>query len=199
MQDIKYKIEAILFTTGRFMDTEEISKLIGIGSVGIVKEALNKLIDDYKSKSNSLEIIEENNKFKLNIKKEYNYLTTSLLKDSEFDNQTTKTLAIIAYKNPVLQSEIIDIRGNKAYDHIKLLKDNGFINSEKKGRTRLIKLTPKFFDYFDVVENELRSKFTNVEISTVINEVEENNTLMNSKFNKNPEIKSQVLEENKDE
>ena len=199
MQDIKYKIEAILFTTGRFMDTEVISKLIGIGSVGIVKEALNKLIDDYKSKSNSLEIIEENNKFKLNIKKEYNYLTTSLLKDSEFDNQTTKTLAIIAYKNPVLQSEIIDIRGNKAYDHIKLLKDNGFINSEKKGRTRLIKLTPKFFDYFDVVENELRSKFTNVEISTVINEVEENNTLMNSKFNKNPEIKSQVLEENKDE
>lgn len=199
MQDIKHKIEAILFTTGRFMDTEEISKLIGIGSVGIVKEALNKLIDDYKSKNTSLEIIEENNKFKLNIKKEYNYLTTSLLKDSEFDNQTTKTLAIIAYKNPVLQSEIIDIRGNKAYDHIKLLKDNGFINSEKKGRTRLIKLTPKFFDYFDVVENELRSKFTNVEISTVINEVEENNNLINSETKENPEIKSQVLEENKDE
>ncbi|MBI2667136.1 SMC-Scp complex subunit ScpB [Candidatus Woesearchaeota archaeon] len=199
MQDIKHKIEAILFTTGRFMDTEEISKLIGIGSIGIVKETLNKLIDDYKSKTTSLEIIEDNNKFKLNIKKEYNYLTTSLLKDSEFDNQTTKTLAIIAYKNPVLQSEIIDIRGNKAYDHIKLLKDNGFINSEKKGRTRLIKLSPKFFDYFDVVENELRSKFTNVEISTVINEVEENNNLINSETKENPEIKSQVLEENKDE
>lgn len=199
MQDIKHKIEAILFTTGRFMDIEEISKLIGIGSVGIVKESLSNLIEDYKSKATSLEIMEDNNKFKLNIKKEFNYLTTSLLKDSEFDNQTTKTLAIIAYKNPVLQSEIIDIRGNKAYDHIKLLRDNGFINSEKKGRTRLIKLTPKFFDYFDVVENELRSKFTNVEISTVINEVEKNDNLMNSKVNENPEIKNQILEKNKDE
>ncbi len=172
MKETKNRIEAILFTTGRFMDTEEIAKLIGIGSIGIVKEAINELKTDYNNKNSSLEIIEENNKFKLNIKKEYNYLTTSLLTDSEFDNPTTKTLAIIAYKNPVLQSEIINIRGNKAYDHIKLLKENGFITSEKKGRTRLLKLAPKFFDYFDIIENELRSKFTNVEIKAVIDEVE---------------------------
>lgn len=177
MQDTKNKIEAMLFTTGRFMNIEEISKLCGIGSVGIVKEALNGLINDYNNRSSSLEVIEENGKFKLNIKKTYNYLTTSLLTDSEFDAPTTKTLAIIAYKNPVLQSEIIDIRGNKAYDHIKLLKDNGFITSEKKGRTRLLKLTSKFFDYFDIIENELKSKFTDLEIKAVIDEVDENNKI----------------------
>lgn len=177
MQDTKNKIEAMLFTTGRFMDMEEISKLCSIGSVGIVKDALNGLINDYNTRDSSLEIIEENGKFKLNIKKTYNYLTTSLLTDSEFDAPTTKTLAIIAYKNPVLQSEIIDIRGNKAYDHIKLLKDNGFITSEKKGRTRLLKLTSKFFDYFDIIENELKSKFTDLEIKAVIDEVDENNKI----------------------
>ena len=177
MQDTKNKIEAMLFTTGRFMDMEEISKLCSIGSVGIVKDALNGLINDYNTRDSSLEIIEENGKFKLNIKKTYNYLTTSLLTDSEFDAPTTKTLAIIAYKNPVLQSEIIDIRGNKDYDHIKLLKDNGFITSEKKGRTRLLKLTSKFFDYFDIIENELKSKFTDLEIKAVIDEVDENNKI----------------------
>ena len=177
MQDIKNKIEAVLFTVGRFVDLDELSQLTGIASRGILNDALKNLIQDYNNRQGSLEITEDNGKFKLNIKKTYNYLTTSLLTDSEFDAPTTKTLAIIAYKNPVLQSEIIDIRGNKAYDHIKLLKDNGFITSEKKGRTRLLKLTSKFFDYFDIIENELKSKFTDLEIKAVIDEVDENNKI----------------------
>ena len=186
MDEIKNKIEAILFTTGRYMDVEEISRLCSIESIEDVKTTLKELIEDYNSKENSLEIIEENNKFKFNIKKAYYHLTSQLLTDSEFDNPTTKTLAIIAYKNPVLQSEIIDIRGNKAYDHIKLLKENSFISSEKKGRTRLLKLSSKFFDYFDVVENELKSKFGNVEIKSVIaevdNKIQENSSIENPKI-----------------
>ena len=162
MQEIKNKIETILFTTGRFMSLDEISKLCGIASIGIVKESIKQLQQEYNNGKGALEIIEDDNKFKLNIKKQYNYLTTSLLTDSEFDNPTTKTLSIIAYKQPVLQSQVISIRGNKAYDHIKILKENGFLMSEKKGRTRLLKLTSKFFDYFNIVENELKSKL-NVE------------------------------------
>lgn len=195
MKEIKNKIEAILYTTGRYMDVEEISRLCSIESIDDVKQTLKELIKDYSSKEGSLEIIEENNKFKLNIKKAYNYLTSQLLTDSEFDSPTTKTLAIIAYKNPVLQSEIIDIRGNKAYDHIKLLKENSFISSEKKGRTRLLKLSSKFFDYFDVVENELKSKFGNVEIKAVIDEVD--NKIQE---NSNIEIpKTEEVESTKDE
>jgi segregation and condensation protein B len=195
MKEIKNKIEAILYTTGRYMDVEEISRLCSIESIDDVKQTLKELIKDYSSKEGSLEIIEENNKFKLNIKKAYNYLTSQLLTDSEFDSPTTKTLAIIAYKNPVLQSEIIDIRGNKAYDHIKLLKENSFISSEKKGRTRLLKLSSKFFDYFDVVENELKSKFGNVEIKAVIDEVD-NKTQENSNIENH---KIEEIESTKDE
>jgi len=163
MDDIKNKIEAILFTTGRFMDVEEIAKLCQIGSTGVVKEILEKLKEEYDKKNGSLMLFNEDNKWKLNIKKEYNYLTTELLTSSEFDEPTTKTLAIIAYRQPVLQSEIIDIRGNGGYEHIKTLRENEFITSERKGRTRMLKLTPKFYDYFDIVENKLMSKFTDVE------------------------------------
>tara|TARA_Y100000034_G_scaffold114964_1_gene151633 strand:+ start:12131 stop:12709 length:579 start_codon:yes stop_codon:yes gene_type:complete len=172
MQDTKNKIEAILFTTGKFMDVDEIARLCNISSVDAVKDALKALKEDYDKNENSLEIIEEKNKCKLNIKKEYNYLTTSLLTDSEFDKPTTKSLAIIAYKNPVLQSEIIHIRGNKAYDHIKTLKEADFVTSEKKGRTRLLKLTSKFFDYFDIVESELKNKFENTALKAVVEDVE---------------------------
>ena len=152
------KVEAILFTTGRFMEIEEVARLCHIGSLGYVKTTLEELKKNYERKDTALEIQEENGKWKLNIKKEYNYLTTNLLSDSEFDRPTTQTLAIIAYKQPVMQSGIIEIRGNSAYDHIKTLRENKFITSEKKGRTRLLKLTSKFFDYFDVVEEELKDK-----------------------------------------
>ncbi|MBS3108829.1 SMC-Scp complex subunit ScpB [Candidatus Woesearchaeota archaeon] len=167
MEDYKNRIEAILFTTGRFMDVEEIARLCGIGSIGIVKDAIDELKKDYEIKGNALALINEDNKFKLGIKKEYNYLTTNLMSDAELDEPATKTLALIAYKQPVLQSDIIGMRGNTAYDHIKALRDAGFVFAEKKGRTRLLKLAPKFFDYFDVVENEVKSKIVSNEVAKI--------------------------------
>jgi len=43
----------------------------------------------------------------------------------------------------------------------------GFVFAEKKGRTRLLKLAPKFFDYFDVVENEVKSKIVSNEVAKI--------------------------------
>jgi gas vesicle protein len=54
------------------------------------------------------------------------------------------------------------MRGNGAYDHIKVLREMEFVTSERKGRSRLLKLTPKFFEYFDIVEQEMKEKFHDV-------------------------------------
>ncbi|MBI2148044.1 SMC-Scp complex subunit ScpB [Candidatus Woesearchaeota archaeon] len=158
MQEDKNKVEAILFTTGRFIGVEELSKLCGVASLGYLKETLQSLKVDYENRNGALELLEQGDKWKLNIRKNYLYLTESLLSDSELDRPTQETLAVVAYKNPVSQSEIIKIRGNGAYDHIKTLKELDFVTSEPMGRTRILKLTSKFYDYFDVVENQLRSK-----------------------------------------
>src|SRR3989344_5661282 len=163
MQDIKNRIEAVLFTVGRFVDLDEWSRLTGFASKGTLNEALQNLINYYKNNSNSLEIVEDNSKFKLNLKKEYLYLTAQLLDQTEFDKPTQETLALIAYKQPVLQSDIIKLRGNGAYDHISKLKEMEFITSEKSGRTRLLKTTKKFYDYFDVVGEELKQKLENTQ------------------------------------
>ncbi len=158
MQDDKNKVEAVLFTTGRFIGLEELSRLCGIGSLGYLKEVLSELRKDYEKRNGALEITEHGDKWKLNIRKDYLYLTEKLLSDTELDRPTQETLAVIAYKNPALQSEIIRIRGNTAYDHIKLLKELDFVTAEQSGRTFILKLTNKFYDYFDVVENQLKSK-----------------------------------------
>jgi segregation and condensation protein B len=152
------KIEAVLFTTGRFLNVEEISKMSSIGSIGFIKQALDELKEKYSSNGGALEVINDKDRWKLNIRKEYLHLTEKLLSDAELDLPAQETLAVIAYKQPAIQSDVIKTRGNKSYDHIKNLKEEGFLVSEKFGRTKILKLTQKFYDYFDVIEDELKDK-----------------------------------------
>ncbi|MSR85907.1 SMC-Scp complex subunit ScpB [Candidatus Woesearchaeota archaeon] len=156
MQDIKNKLEAVLFITGKSMTVDEMAQFCNIGSVGTVKEAILGLQKDFVGRPGSLEVTEEEGRYRLNIKREYNHLSTKLLSAADLDVPTQATLALIAYKQPILQSEIIKMRGNTAYDHIHALKAMEFIVSEKKGRTRSLKLGSKFFDYFDVVEEQFK-------------------------------------------
>ena len=159
MQDDKNKAETVLFTTGRFLNLDEISKLSGIGSMGYLKELLEGLKKDYETRDGSLEIISQGEKWKINIRKEYLHLTENLLTDAELDRPTQETLALIAFKQPVFQSLIVKMRGNTCYEHIKNLEQLEFLTSEKAGRTRLLKVTQKFYDYFDIVNDELKQKF----------------------------------------
>ena len=53
MQDIKNKIEAVLFTVGRFVDLDELSQLTGIASKGVLNDALKNLIEDYEENSSN--------------------------------------------------------------------------------------------------------------------------------------------------
>jgi segregation and condensation protein B len=162
MQEIKNKIEAVLFITGRFMSIEDIAQFCNIGSIGTVKEAMKGLQKEYSTNKGSLEIIEQDGGYKLNIKKSYTHLSRKLLSSAELDAPTQATLAIIAYKQPALQSEIVKMRGGSTYDHIKTLRELDFITSERKGRSRLLKLAPKFYEYFDVVEEKFTSKLRDV-------------------------------------
>ena len=157
------KIEAVLYTTGKFMTLDEIAEACGVGSVGMLRRELECLKKEYAEKGSALEIQEHEGKYKLNIKKEYGFLANKLVGDGEMDAPTTKTLAVIAFKSPVMQSEIISIRGNKAYDHIRQLKEDGLVTGERSGRTRILKLTTKFYEYFDVSEKEIKEGFEGME------------------------------------
>ena len=199
MQDDKNKAETVLFTTGRFLNLDEISKLSGIGSVGYLKELLDGLKKDYETRNGALEIISQGEKWKINIRKEYLHLTENLLTDAELDRPTQETLAVIAYKNPAQQHEIIKIRGNKAYDHIGILKELDFVTSEPSGRSRLLKLTQKFYDYFDVVADQLQAKLKeaeNKEVSIEQKEVKTEENSANETAEENQEQQNEPVQEN---
>ena len=70
------------------------------------------------------------------------------LAPSELEAPLIRTLAIIAYKQPIRQCDLVEIRGNKSYDHVKELEKRGMINAARQGRTKVLTTTRAFADYF---------------------------------------------------
>lgn len=152
-EDLK-KIEAILFISGRWLKLSELVSLTDLNPI-IIRELIEKLQKKYDKKESAIEIVEKAGLWKMDLRKEFSYLINKLATGSaEFSKAEQETLAIIAYKQPIKQSVIIKIRGNKAYDHIKKFSDLGLIRKKKIGHTHELSLGESFYEYFNVKERE---------------------------------------------
>ena len=108
-------------------------------------------------------VIQDGPAWKLTVKEQFMPFVRKIVTQTELKKSVMETLAVISYKNPILQSDLIKIRTNKAYDHLDLLEEEGYITRKKAGRTKEITLAQKFFDYFDLPEEALREKFKSVQ------------------------------------
>ena len=146
------KIEAALFLSGRFMTIQELIMLTDVNPI-LIKKILFDLEDEYKD--SGISIVKNENSWKMDVSENYTYLINRLATgSSEFSKAEQETLAIIAYKQPIKQSVIIKIRGNKAYDHIKKFVEQGLLHKKRVGHTSELSLTEKFRDYFNLAKGE---------------------------------------------
>lgn len=148
------KIEAALFISGRFLSTQELVTLTDINPI-LLRELLDKLVEKYSSEETGLEIIKKEELWKMDVKQDYSDMVNKIATgSSEFTKAEQETLAIIAYKQPIKQSVIIKIRGNKAYEHIKKFIQLNLVKHKKQGHTIELSLSQEFYDYFQVSEQK---------------------------------------------
>lgn len=142
------KVEAALFISGRFLSVQELVTLTDVNPI-LLKKILEDLVDKYND--SGIELVQQNNLWKMDVAQEYVWMVNRLATgSSEFSRAEQETLAIVAYKQPIKQSIIIKIRGNKAYDHIKKFVEMNLINKKKMGHTAELTLNDQFHDYFHV-------------------------------------------------
>lgn len=159
----KNKVEALLFAHGKYIDESLISELCGIDKRRI-KKILEQLKQDYEQKNNALTIFQEGNSWKINVREKYLSIVRKIVADTELPKSIMETLAVIAWKSPIYQSEVVKIRGNKCYEHIEVLEESGFILKNKKGRSYILKTTDKFYNYFEIDHGNLKSIFEEVKV-----------------------------------
>ncbi len=160
-EDLK-KLEAILFVSARFLDMKGLVSLSDLNPSKI-RELIEKLKKRYGASDSVIQIVqkqgEEGEMWKMDILREYAYLVNRLASgSSEFSVAEKETLAIVAYKQPIKQSVIVKIRGNKAYDHVKKFAELGLVKKKKMGRTWELTLSDEFYDYFNVSEKKVTEK-----------------------------------------
>ncbi len=157
MEHLERKIEAALFAAGKPLGLAQVANAIGKNSKE-TKAALNSLAGHYDH--HGIEIVSENDLYELRIRDEHMDDVKHLAPSQDFSRGTLQTLSVIAYKNPMKQSEIVKMRGNKAYEHLKDLEKRGFVIREPHGHTNMIKITTKFMEYFGLeTPEELKMYF----------------------------------------
>ncbi|MEM5811511.1 MAG: SMC-Scp complex subunit ScpB [Candidatus Aenigmatarchaeota archaeon] len=144
----KSLIEAALFVSDKPLSLETLAKLLKISDRKAVKKIIDELIEKYKDENHGIFIVETPSGYEFRVKPEYLDLVREIAPIKELSNGMLKTLALIILKENCLQSEIVKIQGNKAYSYLEHLERKGFIRREKKGRTRLIKITSEVEKYF---------------------------------------------------
>lgn len=146
MSENRKIIEAALFMSPNAMSFADLLALSK--NVLDLRKAITELHEIYSEENSSIEIAETSAGFQMKVRSDYADKVAHLAASSEFGKSVLKTLAFIAYKQPIKQSTIIKYRSNKAYDDIKQLEDEGFISRERRGRTYIIRTTRKFVKYF---------------------------------------------------
>lgn len=165
-KDAMALLEAALYVAGRPLDIKTLGSIIGTRSKKKVKALAKALIEVYLKRDGALELIElDGERFVLQLKPRYVSHTKRLAMRPLLSKGPLKTLAYIAYRQPVVQAQIIAVRGSHAYGHIKELEGLGLITTETLGRTKLIRTTDAFADYFDLshdlrlMKRQLKSLF----------------------------------------
>ena len=165
------EIEAVLFAVGKEISLDRISTLTEC-TPETAKELLIQLAKKYQETDNALQVVEKENGWKLTVLDQYVPLVSDIVHSTELERPLMETLAVIAWKYPVVQSDIIRMKGSVAYEHMRNLEERGFISKERSGRTYTVKLTSKFFQYFDLPTAATKQAFLEKIPSEVIAEAE---------------------------
>lgn len=141
-------VEAALFSAGKPVSLDEIAE-----NAGLDRRQVPKLVQElkarYEAAHSSLEVAKAGEKWAMQVRTAYAPSTTKLA-PMEIPIKLVKTLALIAYHQPVLQSDLKEMVGDKVYDHIRELAERGLVKKRVHERSYLLVTSEKFPEYFGI-------------------------------------------------
>lgn len=144
-------IEAALYVAGKPLDTETLSEVANIRSNETVKSLVESLIERYRAVNGAIEILQlQDGRYVMQLRPDLAKGVAKLATKRLLTKGPLKTLSFIAVKQPVTQAYVVRVRGNPAYKHIRLLSEKGLISEERLGKTKILKTTTAFADFFSL-------------------------------------------------
>ncbi|HKW43660.1 MAG TPA: SMC-Scp complex subunit ScpB [Thermoplasmata archaeon] len=139
-------VEAALFSAGRALTAEDLARTTRLDPE-VVKGHLRALAKEYAQRHSAIEVTPIGTKWTMQIRSEFADRARGFA-PPEIDRDVLKTAALIAYHQPLLQSNLFDMIGSKVYEHTKLLEDLGLIARKPSGRSLALTTTRYFAEFF---------------------------------------------------
>lgn len=139
-------VEAALFSAGKPLLEEEIAEATQL-KVTEVRAALKELSAEYAGSDSALEVDKAGQKWAMQLKGRYTERARKLAR-MEVPAKVLRTLALIAFHQPIKQSELKDMVGSVVYDHVRELHERGMVHARAEGVTKMLTTSPRFPEYF---------------------------------------------------
>jgi segregation and condensation protein B len=147
-------VEAVLFASDESLTDKRLAKIVET-SAKQVRKCVRSLNNKYQANNNAFRIEQIAGGYQMLTLSNYNYWLKKLLRarsDSKLSPAALETLAIIAYKQPVIRADLEAIRGVAAGEVIRSLCYKGLVKivgrAEILGRPLLYGTTKKFLEVF---------------------------------------------------
>ncbi len=150
MPRLSSTIEAILYLKAQPLTVAEIAEYAGCDRA-TAKEGLLELMEDYAHRDSALEVMETPSGYSLQLRDTFHSLLQTLL-PADVGLGALRTLAAIALKGKISQTDLVEIRGSNVYQHVQELVELGFVRKRKQsdGRSFWLQVTEKFHQYFQL-------------------------------------------------
>ncbi|RLI49375.1 MAG: SMC-Scp complex subunit ScpB [Candidatus Thorarchaeota archaeon] len=151
-------LEAALYVAGRPLTIQELAEIIGKAE-STTEKLLSDLEFEYRRREGALEVVQlPRNRYVLQLKPELTPRVGKLIPGGLLSFSTLQTLVYIALKQPILQSDLVAQRGTHVYDHVRELVEKKFVEATPEGRSKLLRTTTLFADYFGFDHDVVRLK-----------------------------------------
>lgn len=152
---LRQVVEAILFSTDMPLSAGKLAQTVGLDSSKPVRDAVDELNRDYAAREAAYRIEERAGGYQLLTLPQYSEYIQRLMKKKEEGRLTPaalETLAIIAYKQPILRVDVEAIRGVACGEVIRSLMEHNLVKitgrAEEVGRPMLYGTTKHFLEVF---------------------------------------------------
>jgi len=147
--------EAVLFASDEPLSADRLAGIVGAGTVKDIRKHINNLNARYEAGNFTFRIEQIAGGYQMMTLGRYNHWLKKLLRartDTKLSQAALETLAIIAYKQPVMRADIEAIRGVAAGEVIRGLMYKGLVKivgrAEVLGRPMLYGTTKRFLEVF---------------------------------------------------
>jgi segregation and condensation protein B len=149
LDELVFQVEAVLFAAGKPLSVKELTDALGLADYRPVQKAVRTLEQTYEHRQSALEVRRVGDRYALQLQEAY-VTTVHSVTPVEMAPRTVKALTLIAYHQPILQSHLVRMIGDVAYEEVQHLRGIGLVKTDAKGSTLELTTTRRFAEYFGI-------------------------------------------------